>query len=484
MRFHSTSLVLPFLGGSLIVPPFSSAFGGLAATPSSRGLRSTPSFWTRLFSSSSSDSMKDQTFNTWGFDGPCLTMEWNSLKDIETSIAQTDSGDAVMEADLILVGVLAPAAKEEEEEKDETEEEEELPAVELVGLAKGLEEALGGNGVLSGLMEENNKAFKNGAKAGATTPVARIMTKDGTSKRVVFVGLGSTPTKKDDDDKEDENPKKKLQGVGAAIGKAVASQCQSQKKVETCAFVLPESFTSEYPSEATSQMLVDFTTAFYQNLYSDNRYKSKDKKVAEDMKSLAIWTEASLDETAAVQEGRQLATGILLAKDIVNAPHNVLNSLSLAETARRLAQDSDDGCISCEILGKDECEKRGMGAFLGVARGSETEPQFIHLTYKPPAGGDSVKKVAVIGKGLLFDTGGYNIKTQMMSLMKFDCGGAAAVLGAARAIGQLQPPGVEVHFIVAACENMINAKAMVPSDILTASNGKTIEVRTMLLWLY
>ena len=68
------------------------------------------------------------------------------------------------------------------------------------------------------------------------------------------------------------------------------------------------------------------------------------------------------------------------------------------------------------------------------------------------------------------------MKTSMMELMKFDCGGAAAVLGAARAIGDIQPPGVEAHFCVAACENMINAKAMVPSDILTASNGKMIEV--------
>jgi hypothetical protein len=86
------------------------------------------------------------------------------------------------------------------------------------------------------------------------------------------------------------------------------------------------------------------------------------------------------------------------------------------------------------------------------------------------------KKVGIVGKGLLFDTGGYNIKTGMMELMKFDCGGAAAVLGAARAVGALAPSGVEAHFIVAACENMINEKAMVASDILTASNGKTIEV--------
>jgi len=116
-----------------------------------------------------------------------------------------------------------------------------------------------------------------------------------------------------------------------------------------------------------------------------------------------------------------------------------------------------------------------MGAYLGVARGSETEPQFIHLTYTPKSGTAS-KKLGVVGKGLLFDTGGYNIKTQMMELMKFDCGGSAAVLGAAKAVGDLAPEDVEVHFIVAACENMINERAYVPSDILTASNGKTIEI--------
>merc|ERR1712087_1103122 len=100
--------------------------------------------------------------------------------------------------------------------------------------------------------------------------------------------------------------------------------------------------------------------------------------------------------------------------DIVNSPHNVLNSESLADTAKRIVDESG-GSITCKILDKTECEKRGMGAYLGVARGSETDPQFIHLTYKPE--GDVKKKLGVIGKGLLFDTGGYNIKTQMMELM-------------------------------------------------------------------
>jgi leucyl aminopeptidase len=190
----------------------------------------------------------------------------------------------------------------------------------------------------------------------------------------------------------------------------------------------------------------------------------------------------------------------------------VLNSQSLAETARRIPG------VTCQIWGRVECEAAGMGAYLGVARGSETEPQFIVLTYEPPeSASTTITTVGVVGKGLLFDTGGYNIKTSMMELMKvcmygreeekkkkhpfcmlndrrnssnnslcsvlftdyaqqFDCGGAAAVFGAARAIGELKPPNVKVHFVVAACENMINERAFVASDILTASNGKTIEV--------
>lgn len=93
-----------------------------------------------------------------------------------------------------------------------------------------------------------------------------------------------------------------------------------------------------------------------------------------------------------------------------------------------------------------------MGAYLGVARGSETVPKFIHLTYKPKGKKKEVRRVGIVGKGLLFDTGGYNIKTGGMELMKIDCGGAAAVLGAARAIAALQPPDVEAHFVIAACE--------------------------------
>jgi leucyl aminopeptidase len=90
-----------------------------------------------------------------------------------------------------------------------------------------------------------------------------------------------------------------------------------------------------------------------------------------------------------------------------------------------------------------------------------------------------VLKVAVIGKGLTFDSGGYNLKAgpgSMIEMMKFDMGGSAAVLGAAKIVAHMKPEGVEAHFIIAACENMVSADAFRPGDILTASNGKTIEV--------
>lgn len=117
-----------------------------------------------------------------------------------------------------------------------------------------------------------------------------------------------------------------------------------------------------------------------------------------------------------------------------------------------------------------------MGGYLGVQQGSKYPPAFVHLTYRAPS---ARKTLVFIGKGLTFDSGGYNLKVgsgSQIELMKMDMGGCAAVLGAAKAIAALKPAGVNVHFLSAVCENMVSAEAMRPGDILTASNGKTIEV--------
>ncbi len=168
-----------------------------------------------------------------------------------------------------------------------------------------------------------------------------------------------------------------------------------------------------------------------------------------------------------------ICSGVELARELVGAPPNELTPAGLAQTATKIAQQFG---LDLKVLEKEDCEKLGMGAYLAVSQGSDLAPKFIHLTYKSKS--KPKRKLAIIGKGLTFDSGGYNLKVgaSQIELMKFDMGGSAAALGAARAISELRPSDVEVHFIVAACENMINGSAVHPGDIIKASNGKTIEI--------
>eukprot|EP00591_Stephanopyxis_turris_P004968 CAMPEP_0195511634 /NCGR_PEP_ID=MMETSP0794_2-20130614/3889_1 /TAXON_ID=515487 /ORGANISM="Stephanopyxis turris, Strain CCMP 815" /LENGTH=573 /DNA_ID=CAMNT_0040639279 /DNA_START=21 /DNA_END=1742 /DNA_ORIENTATION=- len=410
------------------------------------------------------------TFGTWSHDEPCDTMEWTVLPGDDRFSLEITNNVQDFDSDLFFVGIWndeAPKEEEEEEEEEEDgdDEEEEPTILELKGKVKEMNDALGG--MLSDVLVENYKEFKNGAVAGATTPVVRVV-KDGKVQKYVLLGLGKARENEVKDDTGLDDRK---------VGSAIAKTCNSEAKITKCQVILP----LDSVTESNAKTLSDLSCTFHADTYgTDDRFKSKKntKPFAKDLITVGFYIDGidgddiELAE-GALAEGKTLAKGVFLAKDIVNAPHNVLNSISMANTARQIAAESD-GTMECEILGKDECEKRGMGAFLGVARGSETPPQLIHLTYK--AKGDIKRKVGIVGKGLLFDTGGYNIKVGMMELMKFDCGGAAAVLGAARAIAELAPEGVEAHFVVAACENMINDKAIVPSDILTAMNGTTIEV--------
>ncbi|XP_061990225.1 leucine aminopeptidase 1-like [Rosa rugosa] len=211
-------------------------------------------------------------------------------------------------------------------------------------------------------------------------------------------------------------------------------------------------------------------------IYEDNRYKSESKKPAlKSVDILGLGTGPELEKK--LKYAQDVAAGIILGKELVNSPANVLTPGKLAEEASNIASLYSD-VLSAKILNEEQCKDLKMGSYLAVAAASANPPHFIHLTYKPP-GGPAKLKLALVGKGLTFDSGGYNIKTGpgcSIELMKFDMGGSAAVLGAAKAIGQIKPSGVEVHFIVAACENMISGTGMRPGDIVTASNGKTIEV--------
>lgn len=166
------------------------------------------------------------------------------------------------------------------------------------------------------------------------------------------------------------------------VGSGIAKTCKDIKGIQSCTITLPSDQTT------ASLDLEHVVCTFYSDLYSDNRYRTGDSKKfpAKELKVVSIVlgdaaSSSSLEET--IQRGKAMAEGIYLSKDIVNAPHNVLNSLSLANSAKRLA---DETALTTTILEKDECEARGMGSYLGVARGSETDPYFIHMVYTPKDG--------------------------------------------------------------------------------------------------
>lgn len=191
------------------------------------------------------------------------------------------------------------------------------------------------------------------------------------------------------------------------------------------------------------------------------------------------FTEA--DETA-ITKANCIAAGIVATKNLVNAPANHATPTALADFALNLASLHSD-VFQATILDRDNCAsygKCGMGLFLGVAQGSSEPPKFIHLVYNGNGAGSScARTIGLVGKGVTFDSGGVNIKAgegSMIELMKFDMGGAASVLGAAVALSKLRPKDVEVHFVIAACENMVDASAMRPGDVLEASDGTTVEI--------
>ncbi|WP_027459524.1 M17 family metallopeptidase [Deinococcus murrayi] len=168
------------------------------------------------------------------------------------------------------------------------------------------------------------------------------------------------------------------------------------------------------------------------------------------------------------------AAGVQFARDLVNAPANVLNPVTLAREARRLEEHGAD----VDIWDSAEIEARGMGLLAAVAAGSAAGPRLIRVTL--PARGEVTRVVALVGKGVTFDTGGYSLKpAQGMYPMKNDMGGAATVLGAMRVLAGLRerlPEGLEVRAYVPAAENMVGPHAMRPGDIYRAANGKTVEV--------
>jgi len=160
-----------------------------------------------------------------------------------------------------------------------------------------------------------------------------------------------------------------------------------------------------------------------------------------------------------------------IARDLVNLPPNELTPSSFATQAQRLAEEFG---LECEVLDETVMRQNGMGAILGVASGSDEPPRLIVLRYGDPS---ASVRLALVGKGLTFDSGGLSLKThEGMETMKSDMGGGAAVIAGMVAIARLAPQDIAVTGYVGAVENMPGGHAMRPGDVLAAMTGETIEV--------
>ena len=168
----------------------------------------------------------------------------------------------------------------------------------------------------------------------------------------------------------------------------------------------------------------------------------------------------------------------LFARDLVNEPGNILTPTELGKRAAAMCAEVG---LTCEVHSTEKLLELGMGAFHAVAKGSAEPPALIVMTYEPKLEkGKSLPKNApilgLVGKGITFDTGGISIKpADGMDKMKYDMAGAAAMIGAMRAIAQLKPL-VKVIGIVCSAENMPSGRAYKPGDVVTAMSGKTIEI--------
>lgn len=172
-----------------------------------------------------------------------------------------------------------------------------------------------------------------------------------------------------------------------------------------------------------------------------------------------------------LKNGNVFGSVVCFARDLINRPPSDATPDYMLGQARRLTGKS----ISLKIFNKTQIRKLGMGALLGVNRGSHQPPYFLHLTYKPA--GAVKRRVGICGKGITFDSGGLSLKpAASMETMKYDMSGAASVFAIFKALSELKPAGVEVHGFTPITENMPGGNAVKPGDVLRTMRGKTIEV--------
>ena len=254
-------------------------------------------------------------------------------------------------------------------------------------------------------------------------------------------------------------------GAGAA-----AVRCR-ELGVDTLA--LPVSGLARFNADV-ERTIEEIVCAAMLGLWRNKAFKSKEPEDADPRWLALLFCDANVPDfpRLAARRGETHAEAVILARNLANTPANSLTPEDMAEEARKLARRHD---MNCEVLEREDIVSLGMGAFAAVAAGSANDPRLIILEHAPAGHADEAPLI-VVGKGITFDSGGISIKPAAgMWEMKGDMGGAAAVMGLFEALGQLETPR-RVIGLMACAENMPDARATRPGDVVKTLSGKTVEI--------
>ena len=242
------------------------------------------------------------------------------------------------------------------------------------------------------------------------------------------------------------------------------------KKIDSVTLSLPLEADTAFSASTTAQLAGE---GLVLGSYGFNKYQAKEEKGEKKLSTIIISKANAKGVKEGIDKAKLYSQATILARDLVNEQASVATPTFLAELALSIAKK--DKNISCKIYDKAQAEKLGMGAFLGIAKASATPPKFIHLEYKPEKTKNK-EKLAIVGKGITFDSGGINVKgSEHMRDMKMDMSGAAIVLSVFSVISAIRP-GFPLIGLIAATPNLISGTSIVPGDVVKALNGKTIEI--------
>ncbi|PKH08977.1 leucyl aminopeptidase [Planomicrobium sp. MB-3u-38] len=276
----------------------------------------------------------------------------------------------------------------------------------------------------------------------------------GDISRIMFIGMDDRKKMNEDD-------------VRAAFG--LAGKELVKKKIKNAAIYLDSFQNEDITAEDAAYLAAE---GIGMGMYSFADYKTSSNEVEVELETLSLLTEVNAEDIeAAARIGQVFGESVNEARTLVNMPGNILTATALADYAQELGEQYG---FDMDILDKAQMEELGMGAILAVNQGSVEEPRLIVMKYKATESFED--PLALVGKGITFDTGGYSLKPKDGIVgMKGDMGGAAAVLGAMKIIGELKPDK-NVIAVIASTDNMVSGNAFKPDDVITSLSGKTIEI--------